>query len=108
MLCIITDLSPPFTCRMDRGPPTHDPMRATLLSIIFGVAFTLCLTGRAAAGVVITGRIADENGLAIAFAKIELRSAPSAPALAATSDVAGGFSFQIEMPGDYLIHAERP
>jgi hypothetical protein len=83
-------------------------MRATLLSIIFGASFTLCLTGRAVAGVTVTGRIADENGLAIASAKIELRIAPSAPAFAATSDIAGGFSLRIEAPGDYLIHAERP
>ena len=83
-------------------------MRPTLLSAIFGAALTLCLTRPAAAVVVVTGRIFDENGLAVASAKIELRAAPSAPAFAATSDVAGGFSLQIETPGEYLVHAERP
>ena len=83
-------------------------MRPTLVSITFGALLALCLTVRATAGVNITGRIADENGLAIASAKIELRIAPSAPAFTATSDVAGAFSLRIETPGEYLIHAERP
>src|SRR5262249_44699243 len=52
--------------------------------------------------------IVDENGLAVPFAKVELRAKPSSPAVASQSDIAGGFSLRLAAPGEYLIHAERP
>jgi hypothetical protein len=74
--------------------------------MIFVLAMALCCAC-AAAEVSVAGKIADENGLAVPFAKVELRSKPSSPAVAAISDIAGGFSLKAGLPGEYLIHAER-
>ena len=82
-------------------------MRRSILSISV-LTVALCLSCAAAAEVGVSGKIADENGLAVAFAKVELRLGPGAPASSATSDIAGGFSLQLAAPGEYLIHAERP
>src|SRR5262249_6800447 len=72
------------------------------------VLFITCFIARAAEdGLRVSGKIVDENGLAVAFARVELRRGPSSPALAVTSDIAGGFWLQLA-PGRYLIHAERP
>src|SRR4051794_25261702 len=83
-------------------------MRHSLLASPSLLALLVCFAGPAAADVTLSGKIADENGLAIAFAKVELR-VPAAGTLAtATSDIAGGFAMQPGTPGEYLIHAERP
>src|SRR5947207_13540673 len=81
-------------------------MRPSLHAPISFLAVALCHAG--VADVAISGKIADENGLAVAFAKVELRLGPSSPASIATADIAGGFSLQVPAPGEYLIHAERP
>src|SRR5713101_5491392 len=79
-------------------------MRPLRLPILFVTGLALCCS----AEVGVTGKIADENGLAVAFAKVELRAKPSSPASAAMTDIAGGFSLQLAAPGEYLVHAERP
>src|SRR5437016_18588 len=81
-------------------------MRPLRLPTIFVSGLALCCVCAAEVGV--TGKIADENGLAVAFAKVEARATPSSPAAAAISDIAGGFSLQLAAPGEYLVHAERP
>jgi hypothetical protein len=82
-------------------------MRPSLLSILSVAALAVCCAYTAAAQVVVAGKITDETGLAVSFAKVELRAKPSAPAFAAFSDIAGGFSMRLAAPGEYLIHAER-
>src|SRR5438552_12612272 len=79
------------------------PLRFPTL-LVTGLA--LCCAAVAEVGV--TGKIVDENGLAVPFARLELRAKPSSPASVAMSDIAGGFSLQVATPGEYLIHAERP
>lgn len=71
-------------------------------------ACTVLLEG-APAGVRLTGRVLDENSAAVAGAQVVLRPAPpaSGPRRQTTTDAAGGFAFQLEQPGDYLISAER-
>ncbi len=83
-------------------------MQHSLLPSTFVSALMFCLAGSALAEVDVAGKIVDENGSAVAFAKVEARLSPSSPAAAATSDIAGGFSLRLPSPGSYLIHAERP
>src|SRR5258707_209225 len=54
-------------------------MQLSLLATISLSALTFCLAA-AAAEVDIAGKIADENGQPVAFAKVELRFSPSATA----------------------------
>ncbi len=82
-------------------------MQPALLSRIAFSALTFCLAAPAAE-VDVAGKVADENGLAVAFARVEARLSPSAPASAATSDISGAFSLRLPSPGVYLVHAERP
>ncbi len=60
------------------------------------------------AQVAITGKVLDENGRAVAAARVEIR-APflSAPVLV-NSDASGGFSLHLEKPGEYQVTAQRP
>src|SRR5437867_4718876 len=83
-------------------------MRPLRLQPIFVSGLALWFAGAASAEVSVAGKIVDENGLAVAFARVELRSKPSSRPSAAMSDIAGGFSLQTAAPGEYLIHAERP
>jgi hypothetical protein len=83
-------------------------MRPLRLQPIFLPGLVLCLAWSASAEVTVAGKILDENGLAVPFARVELRSKPSAPASVAISDIAGGFSLQLASPGEYLIHARLP
>ncbi|MEX2262444.1 MAG: carboxypeptidase regulatory-like domain-containing protein [Bryobacteraceae bacterium] len=55
----------------------------------------------------VTGKVADENGLAVAGARLELRAGEDAERLAAVSDSSGNFLFTVAAPGDYLLRAER-
>jgi hypothetical protein len=82
-------------------------MRPSRLSTIFVPALTVLFAGLAAAEVTVSGRIADETGLAVAFAKVELRGAASSTPTIATSDIAGGFSALLNASGRYRIHASR-
>ena len=84
-------------------------MRLWLHSTIPVAALALySATGFAAAEVNLAGKIADENGLAVPFAKIELRAEPSGATLATESDISGGFTLKLPGPGVYRVHAERP
>src|SRR5262249_25754540 len=86
-----------FACRIVVLSPGRVLMQ--LLSMILGptlVLFITCFIARAAEdGLRVSGKIVDENGLAVAFARVELRRGPSSPALAVTSDIAGGFWLQL-------------
>src|SRR2546426_8692526 len=79
-----------------------------LLSMTLGPTLALCMACAAEDEVRVSGKIVDENGLGIAFARVELRLTPSSPASTAVSDIAGIFSLQLAAPGEYLVHAERP
>src|SRR5437588_9187565 len=83
-------------------------MRPSLLASTSLPALVVCLAGLASAEVTVTGKIADENGVAVAFAKVELRVPAAGTIAAATADLAGAFNMQLGAPGEYLIHAARP
>jgi len=78
----------------------HSTISVAALALSFGAGFC-------AAEVAVAGKIADENGLAVPFARIELRAAPSAAPIAADADIAGGFALKLPAPGLYRVHAER-
>ncbi len=83
-------------------------MRLWLRSTIPFAALALSFaTGFASAEVTVAGKIADENGLAIPFARIEMHSMSSAVAITTDSDIAGGFTLRLPAPGVYQVHAER-
>src|ERR1700690_2277361 len=67
----------------------------------------LYFAGLAAAEVSVAGKITDENGLAVPFAKIEFRISPDAAPSAGTSEIACNFTLRFSAPGAYLIHAAR-
>ena len=83
-------------------------MRPSIFSFAWLPALVVFLAGPVRAEVTVSGRISDENGLAVAFARVELRLPGAAAATVATSDIAGGFTAQPAAPGEYFIHAERP
>jgi hypothetical protein len=83
-------------------------MQPSLLATISFSALTICLARAGAAEVDVAGKVADENGLAVAFARVEARLSPSSPAFVTTSDIAGLFSLRLSSPGSYLVHGERP
>src|SRR5438270_13178707 len=53
----------------------------------------------------VTGRVADENGISVPGARVEVFSADSH--LAATSDSAGKFSIELPSAGEYQVRAEE-
>ncbi len=59
----------------------------------------------AAAPPTVAGRVMDENGVAVAGARVEIAS--GATAATATSDSAGNFNLEVSAPGEYQIRAER-
>src|SRR5579883_3445052 len=65
----------------------------------------LLLAQAATAQILVSGRVVDETGAAVAGARVELRS----PELnvSASSDPAGNFQFSLSAPGEYAIRAER-
>src|SRR5882724_9014454 len=83
-------------------------MRGSHLSLIAVPMLAVCFVRASPGQVGVTGKIADENGLAIEFAKVEMRLAPSGALSFTSSDISGGFSLQLPAPGLYIIHAERP
>ena len=68
--------------------------------------FLAACAGVWAQPVTVNGRAVDENGAAVAGARIELRNAAGI-AGAASSDAAGDFRINLPAPGDYEIRAER-
>ncbi len=58
------------------------------------------------AQVAITGRVVDENGAAVAGARVELR-AEERLLVVASSDTAGNFRATLPAAGDYTVRAER-
>ena len=61
----------------------------------------------AAAQVRITGKVLDENGVAVQNARVEVRPAEGGAAVAAASDLAGQFTVSLARPGDYRVDAWR-
>ncbi len=76
-------------------------MRAAALLVLFLPALS--------AQVTVAGRVVDENGAAVAGARVELRNpALVPPPVAAASDARGRFRLELGLAGEYSIHAERP
>jgi hypothetical protein len=71
----------------------------------FSCAILLSAAG-AYAQVAVSGRVVDENGLAIAAARVELRTANGTGATA-FSDAAGAFHLELPAAGEYEVRAER-
>ncbi|MGH9659806.1 MAG: carboxypeptidase regulatory-like domain-containing protein, partial [Bryobacteraceae bacterium] len=69
-------------------------------------ALLLFLTAASlAAQVKVAGKVADENGVAVAGARVEFRRQS---AVAAVSDLAGRFALDLPAAGSWSVHAERP
>src|SRR5437016_14388469 len=82
-------------------------MLPSFLSTLRFTALAFCAAAIAAADVSVAGRVADENGLAIPFTRVEFRlSAPATP-LIANSDITGAFNVSLPSAGEYWIHAGR-
>ena len=82
-------------------------MQPSLLFTIFLPALTFCLAAPAAE-IDVAGKIVDENGQPVAYARVEVRRSPATPPSVATADIGGSFSLRLPSPGVYLIHTERP
>lgn len=80
-------------------------MRLSLRSILPASVLALSCATAMPAEFNVAGRVADENGLAVPFAKVEL-SAAAGP-VSAVSDIAGAFTLTVPGPGEYKIHVER-
>src|SRR5207249_1660448 len=52
----------------------------------------------------VAGRVVDENGVAVAGARVEVSS--GATTVTANSDSAGNFNLEVPSPGEYEIRAE--
>jgi Carboxypeptidase regulatory-like domain len=59
------------------------------------------------AQIAVSGRVVDDNGAGVAGARVELRATTEAPAIAASTDLAGDFRLRLPAAGDYQIRAER-
>lgn len=59
------------------------------------------------AQVVVSGKVVDDNGLAVPAAHVEVRAEHLKSPVVALSDVAGGFTLRLESPGEYQLQAER-
>jgi len=59
----------------------------------------------AAAPPSVAGRVVDENGVAVAGARVEVSSGSTI--VTATSDSAGNFNLEVSSPAEYQIRAER-
>ncbi|MCS7313934.1 MAG: TonB-dependent receptor [Bryobacterales bacterium] len=62
-----------------------------------------------AAGIRLSGRVVDENNAPVPGARVSLRpaGAESHSARRIVADARGAFSLELELPGEYLISAER-
>ncbi len=71
-------------------------------------AAMLALTaGTLCSQVLVTGRVVDENGAAVAGARLELTGGPGAERQAAVSDARGRFRVEVAHPGSYVLRGER-
>ena len=77
---------------------TADLRAAALLLILASVSY---------AQVSITGKVVDENGVAVAGARVELRPQAGGSPVTASADPAGLFSFTLEKSGEYRIDCQR-
>jgi len=66
------------------------------------IVIGLALAGTARAEVVVLGRVVDENGLAVAGARVRLGELAEV-----YSDRAGRFQSQLAAPGEYVVSAEQ-
>ncbi|MBZ5577495.1 MAG: carboxypeptidase regulatory-like domain-containing protein [Acidobacteriia bacterium] len=68
---------------------------------------TLLVCASACAQVLVSGRVVDETGTAVAGSRVELQGSPGAVAAVASSDPAGNFNLTLAAVGEYQIRAER-
>jgi hypothetical protein len=73
-------------------------------SALFGI---LLVAWVAHAEAVISARVVDETGEAVAGARVELRTPEGHIAAVASSDLAGDLNLSLALPGEYQISAER-
>jgi len=74
---------------------------------LHAVVILLWLATTLSGQMTITGRVTDENGNAVAGARIEFREATQHWAATTTSDVQGFFKFHLPAAGYYSIHIEK-
>ena len=74
---------------------------------MFRVFCFLALSTGLVAQVHISGRVVDETGAGISGARVELRPEADAPAVAASSDIAGNFKLLARPAKQYEVRAER-
>jgi Carboxypeptidase regulatory-like domain len=71
------------------------------------VLLTLLAGGGLQAQITVSGKVLDETGVAVAGARVELRSKSSEAAASAISDRAGNFTLRLPGSGEFAIRAER-
>jgi hypothetical protein len=62
----------------------------------------------ARAEVNLTGRVVDENSSAVPGAQVFLSRAGTGSRVESVADPTGRFAFRVDLPGEYLLTAERP
>ena len=80
--------------------PGSSKLRLVLLTLLAGSGLR--------AQVSVSGKVVDETGVAVAGARVELRSKSTEAAVAAVSDRAGNFTMQVAASGEFAIRAARP
>ena len=75
---------------------------------IYRLALVALSAGSALASVAVTGKVADENGIAVPSARIEFRLDTAEAAAVAVSDLSGTFTVRLPSAGEYHVQATRP
>src|SRR5262245_39968792 len=83
-------------------------MRRWIFSAVSIALFALFPWRALRAEIAVTGRVSDENGVAVPSAKVELRGPWGVSAASAGSGAACSFTVKLPVPGEYRIRAERP
>jgi carboxypeptidase family protein len=76
-------------------------------SFLVGLLVPMLVAASLHAQVAVSGRVLDENGVAVAAVRVELDSTSSPLRAQAVSDAGGSFALELEKPGEYRIRAER-
>ncbi len=77
------------------------------MRLLAAAAWLGLLAGCLPAQVGVAGRVVDENGVAVAGARLELRLAPGAEPAVGVSDTQGRFQIELDQPGEYALRAQR-
>ena len=75
--------------------------------VIVGALLVFGYTDLLASPVTVTGKVLDENGVAVSGARVELLAAAPLIPIAVLSDHGGGFRIELERPGEYRVRSER-